>query len=31
MIAHIFIGILVGIPIGYATAVLFFTGKESDE
>lgn len=31
MIVHILIGILVGIPIGWAVAVLFFIGKESDE
>ena len=31
MIVHILIGILVGIPIGWATGILFFIGKESDE
>lgn len=31
MIIHIFIGIMVGIPIGYATAVLMHTGKEADK
>ena len=31
MIIYILIGILVGIPIGYATAILMYTGKEADK
>ena len=31
MFLHILIGIMVGIPIGWATAILFFIGKRADE
>ncbi len=31
MIIHILIGVLVGIPIGYAIAVILCAGKEGDK
>lgn len=31
MIVHILIGIMVGIPIGWATAILFLVEKKADE